>query len=167
MNDKDIKIEYDIRDDVAHVLFEKKFSDNGGLLLQHLNVRMNPDNEFDYRIYKPEKPLDGDEVLYHVSSVKQHKDIKKNGLKSHVGYCYANHWTSFTHRNKDVEDNLEPGVFFTRHEPLNYAKCDFFCVSVKVSDLNPELLLMDDAFHDDSSVFYNGDVPSDVLTFID
>ena len=166
MSDNDIKIEYDIYN-VAHVLFEKKFSDDGGLLLQHLNRLEDPLYEYDYKLYKPEIQLDDEEILYHVSSVKKYKDIKKNGLKASVGYTYANHWLAFTHGNKDVENNLQPGVFFTRREPLKYANGDFFCVTVKVRDLNPDKVLIDDAFGDDSSVFYNGDVPADVLTFID
>ena len=164
---KDIKIEYDIYEDVAHVLFEKMFSESGELLLQHLNVTMNSSNDYEYRFFKPQTELDADEVLYHVSSVKQHKEIKKNGLKASVGYCYANHWLSFTHGNKDIEDNLQPGVFFTRKEPLHYAKGEYFCVSVRVGDLNPDKILIDDAFGNDSSVFYDSDVPADKLTFID
>lgn len=166
---KDIKIEYKYDDhfkEINHVLFEKKFSDSGELLLQHLNVA-SLSNDFDYCFFKPQIALDVNEVLYHVSSVKQYNEIKKNGLKASVGYSYANHWLSFTNSNKDVEDNLEPGVFFTKDKPLCCVKSMYFCVTVRVRDLNPDKILIDDAFKNNSSVFYNSDVSADKLTFID
>jgi hypothetical protein len=80
---------------------------------------------------------------------------------------YANHWLSFTHDNKDVENNLQPGIFFKRKDPLYHAKDEYFCVSVRVSDLDQDKILFDDAFRDDSSVFYNGNIPADKLIFLD
>ena len=164
---KDIHIEYNIYEDAAHVLFEKKYTEDGNLYLQHLNIQMKSSNTFDYKIYKPVQMLSGDEILYHVSSVKLHKQIKKNGLQAKIGYIYANHWLSFTHNNEDIENNLQSGIFFTRNEPLHHAKGKYFCVSVRVSDLDQDKIIFDDAFRDDSSVFYNGNVPADKLIFLD
>lgn len=159
---KDIRFEYDIYD-ASHVVFEKKFSESGDFILQHLNVDRKGGLKYDYRLYRPDTPLDGDEILYHVSSVKHHKEIMKNGLKAGAGYTYVNHWMAFAHNNKDVENNLHKGVFFTRHKPLEYQRGKFFCVSVRVGDLNPDMILIDDAFRDNSSVFYCGDVAPELL----
>lgn len=159
---KDIRFEYDIYD-ASHVVFEKKFSESGDLILQHLNVDRKSGLEYDYRLYRPETPLDSDEILYHVSSVKHHKEIMKNGLKMYAGDLYVSHWMSFAHGNKDVENNLHKGVFFKRREPLHYQPGEYFCVSVRVGDLNPYKILIDDAFGDDRSVFYCGDVAPELL----
>ena len=159
---KDIHFEYDIYD-ASHVVFEKKFSESGDLILQHLNVDRKGGLEYDYRLYRPETLPEKDEVLYHVSMTKFHKDIMNYGLKADAGYTYVNHWMAFAHRNKYVEENLQKGVFFTRHKHLEYQRGKFFCVSVRVSDLNPDKILIDDAYGDDSSVFYCGDVALELL----
>lgn len=159
---KDIRFEYDIYNE-THVIFEKKFSESGDLILQHLNVDRKYGLEYDYRLYRPETLPEKDEVLYHVSMVKFHKDIMKDGLNADAGYTYVNHWMAFAHNNKDVENNLQKGVFFTRYKPLKYQSDEYFCVSVRVSDLNPDKILIDDAFGDDSSVFYCGDVAPELL----
>ena len=164
---KDVRFEYFNKKDDIHVLFEKKFSKDGNLLLQHLRINENSSHEFDYRLYKPKQMLSGDEILYHVSSMKLYKLIKRTGLIAQNGYSYVNHWMSFIPDDKNIEDNLQQGVFFTRYEPMCKIYDGYFYVSVRVADLDPDKILLDNGFNNEWSVFYNGNVPADKLIFHD
>lgn len=142
---EDFHLEYDIYDKEAHVLFEQKF-DEERLIEQHLNVQMLSGSIYDYRFYKPEFDI-SKETFFHVTHKNKIESIKAQGLLATKGYFYLNHWLSFTHNNKTIEERLVPGLFFTTNEPLGHGE-GYVVIEVKAEDLDLDYMLIDDAFKD-------------------
>ena len=142
---KDFHLEYDIYENEAHVLFEQKF-DKERLLEQHLNVQLLSGLTYDYRFFKPDFDI-SKETFYHVTHKDNIENIKNQGLLATKGYMYLNHWTSFTHNNKTIEERLVPGLFLTSNEPLGHGE-DYVVIEVKAENLDLDYMLIDDAFKD-------------------
>ena len=161
MKDKIFEISY--KHDETEVWFRREIDDEGRLVSQEQTVsRWNGEFRVCYSLKRPEKIHSG-EILYHVTLKENVPYIREHGLEPRIGDSYANHWLSF-HKDVSLFDKLYPGVFLLSGKRI--CKRDtpgYKTVKVKVDDLDPNCLFVDDAWKDEKSLFYTKVIPPEKL----